>query len=114
MEIFIEKCVRIIKKDGEETLNFFLTGNPYSGHITIEDSFNRITPLDIEIIPDLIEQLKLLQVEVIEGQKKVKAEHEVYMEKLREKVAQAGLEKEAAKAYEDISKVRGVEDVTTQ
>jgi alkyl hydroperoxide reductase subunit AhpC len=82
-EIFIEKCTRIIKKEGEDTLNFFLTPNAFSGHITIEDGFNHLCPIDLEAIPDLISELTKMHAETVEAHKKHTAQHQAWMEKVK-------------------------------
>lgn len=66
MEIFVENCTRIIRKTDEGTFNFFLSANPHSGHISIEDGFDRVCVVDVEVIPDIIAELQKLHAGILE------------------------------------------------
>lgn len=56
---YVQKTTRIILHEAEhEVTNYFVDTNHESGHVSLEDGFQRIVPVDIRVIPDLIEVLK--------------------------------------------------------
>lgn len=56
---YVKKTTRILHQETEaEYVHYFVDTNHESGHVSLEDGFQRIIPIDIRVIPELIEVLK--------------------------------------------------------